>query len=186
VVERLAQYTRKVARHQGHRQPQVYSLTDYEGELLREVDEQAAAPAVLIVDPWAVTKPECRRLLEAYDQMSKPWIQFVIAWNTKDVELAEAEDMLRGLLSTVLRNKLAGGGRPARQMASLGVTTIEEMSVVLPSMIQTAGRHFLRHQIPPVQSPAARLRPPGGAGDMMNLISGREAQTSEIQGSADG
>jgi FxsC-like protein len=186
VVEPLAQYARKVARHQGHRRPQVYSLTDYEGELLRDVDEQAAAPAVLIIDPWAVAKPECRRLLEAYDQMSKPWIQFVVAWNTKDVELAEAEDMLRGLLSTVLRNKLAGGGRPARQMASLGVTTIEEMSVVLPSMIQTAGRHFLRHQNPPVQSPAARLRLPGGAGDMMNLISGREAQTSEIQGSADG
>jgi hypothetical protein len=57
------------------------------------------------------------------------------------------------LLSTVLQTKLAEGGRPARQMASLGVGTIEDMSMVLPSMIQTAGRHFLRHQNP--------LPPPG-------------------------
>ena len=94
--------------------------------------------------------------------MSKPWVQFVIAWNTKDAELAEAEDMLRGLLGAVLRSKLADGGRPTRQMASLGVPTIEEMSVVLPSLIHTAGRHFLRHQTPPFQSPPGTIRPPGG------------------------
>ena len=132
LVEPLAQYARKVARHHGHRRPQVYSLLDYESELLRIPEEQATAPAVLLIDPWVVTQPECCRLLEAYDRMSKPWIQFVIAWNTKDVGLAEAEDMLRGLLSTVLRTKLADGGRPARQMASVGVATIEEMQRSAP------------------------------------------------------
>lgn len=185
VVEPLAQYARKVARHQGHHRPQVYSLPDYEVELLRSPNEQAAAPAVLLIDPWVITQPECRRLLAAYDAMSKPWIQFVVAWNTKDVELAQAEDMLRGLLGAALGIKLAYGGRPARQMASLGVTTIEEMSGVLPSIIQTAGRHFLRHQNE-FLSPGARTRPSSGTGDAMNLISGREARTSDIQGSADG
>jgi len=149
LVEPLAQYAIKVARHHGHRRPQAFSLLDYEGELLRDSNEQPTAPAVLLIDPWAVTQPECQRLLEAYDRMTKPWIQFVIAWNTKDDGLTENEGVLRDLLGTVLRTKLADGGRPARQMASLGIGTIEEMSMVLPSMIQTAGRHFLRHQKPP-------------------------------------
>jgi FxsC-like protein len=149
LVEPLAQYASNVARYHGHRRPQAFSLLDYADELLRDPHERPIAPAVLLIDPWAVTQPECRRLLEAYDRMTKPWIQFVIAWNSKDDGLTEQEDQLRGLLSTVLRSKLAEGGRPARQMASLGVATIEEMSMVLPSMIQTAGRHFLRQQNPP-------------------------------------
>jgi FxsC-like protein len=148
LVEPLAQYARKVAQYQGHRRPQSFTLLDYEGELLRDPDEQPTAPAVLLIDPWAVTQPECRRLLEAYDRMTKPWIQFVIAWNTKDDGLTEKEAELRDLLSMVLRAKLMEGGRPTRQMASVGVGTIEDMSMVLPSMIQTAGRHFLRHQKP--------------------------------------
>lgn len=151
LVEPLAQYAKKVARYLGHSRPQVYGLPDYADELLRDPAEQAVAPAVLLIDPWVVTQPESRRLLAAYDRLTKPWIQFVIAWSAKDAELAEAEDELRGLLSGVLGGKLADGGRPARQMASLGVATIEEMSTVLPSMIQTAGRHFLRHQRPPLQ-----------------------------------
>jgi FxsC-like protein len=157
LVEPLAQYARKVALYQGHRRPQAFSLLDYEDELLRDSNEQPTAPAVLLIDPWAVKQLECRRLLEAYDRMTKPWIQFVVAWNTKDVGLAEKEGELRDLLSTVLRAKLADGGRPARQMASIGIGTIEEMSIVLPSMIQTAGRHFLRHQKPP--PPAGSVRP---------------------------
>jgi FxsC-like protein len=126
-----------------------------------------------------ITQPECRRLLAAYDAISKPWIQFVIAWNAKDVELAQAEEMLRGMLGTTLATKLAQGGRPAMQLASLGVTTIEEMSGVLPSIIQTAGRHFLKHQNE-FPSPGATTRPPSGAGDVMKLISCREAPTSDI------
>jgi FxsC-like protein len=153
LVEPLAQYASKVARYLGHRRPQAFSLRDYADELLRDVNDQPTAPAVLLIDPWVVTQPECRRLLEAYDRMTKPWIQFVIPWSTKDVGLTAREGALRELLSTVLQTKLAEGGRPARQMASLGVGTIEDMSMVLPSMIQTAGRHFLRHQNP--------LPPPG-------------------------
>jgi FxsC-like protein len=149
VVEPLAQYAAKVARHHGHRLPQVFGVLDYAEELLRDPDEQPAAPAVLLIDPWALTQPECRRLLEAYDRMTKPWIQFVVAWNSKDAGLSEHEDTLRDLLRTVLGNKLADGGRPSRQMASLGVTTIDDMSSVLPSLMQTAGRHFLRYQKPP-------------------------------------
>jgi hypothetical protein len=80
--------------------------------------------------------------------MTKPWIQFVIAWNTKDDGLAGQQAELREGLGTVLRTKLADGGRPARQIASLGVGDIEQMSAVLPSMIQTASRHFLRNQKP--------------------------------------
>lgn len=156
LIEPFAQYATKVARHHGHRRPQAFALLDYADELLRDADEQPVAPAVLLIDPWAVTQPECQRLLEAYDQMTKPWIQFVIPWNTRDAGLTENEDTLRNLLGKVLRSKLADGGRPARQMASLGVGTIEEMSVVLPSMIQTAGRHFLRHQKPP--PPAGTVR----------------------------
>jgi FxsC-like protein len=148
LVEPLAQYAGKVARYLGHRRPQAFSLRDYQDELLRDPAEQPTAPAVLLIDPWAVSQPECQRLLEAYDRMTKPWIQFVIPWSTKDVGLTEREGVLRDLLSTVLRTKLAEGGRPTRQMASLGVGTIEDMSVVLPSMIQTAGRHYLRHQKP--------------------------------------
>ncbi|HEY0935565.1 MAG TPA: FxsC protein, partial [Trebonia sp.] len=156
LVEPLAQYATKVARHHGHRRPEPFSLPDYAGELLRNPTEPPVAPAVLLIDPWAVALPECRQLLEEYDQMTKPWIQFVIAWSNKDVGLTQQEAMLRDSLGTVLRNKLGDGGRPARQMASLGVATIEEMSVVLPSMIQTAGRHFLRHQNPPPLAGPAR------------------------------
>ena len=142
-----------------------YSLLDYEEELLRAPTELAAAPAVLLIDPWVVTQPDCRRLLERYDAMSKPWIQFVIAWNTKDVELAQAEDHVARPARCHARDQ-ARVRRPPREvkMASLGVTTIEEMSRVLPSIIQTAGRLFLRHQneFPP---PGAGTRPSSGTGD---------------------
>lgn len=148
LVEPLAQYADKVARHHGHRRPQAFSLLDYAEELRRDPDQQPPAPAVLLIDPWVVTQPECRELLEAYDGMTKPWIQFVIAWNTKDDGLAGQQAELREGLGTVLRTKLADGGRPARQIASLGVGDIEQMSAVLPSMIQTASRHFLRNQKP--------------------------------------
>jgi FxsC-like protein len=156
LIEPLAQYASKVARYHGHRRPQAFSLLEYTSELLRDPAEQPAAPAVVLIDPWVFMQPECAELLAAYDRMTKPWIQFVIAWNTKDDGLAGNQDELRDLLRTVLRDKLAYGGRPAQQMASLGVPTIEEMSAVLPSMIQTAGRHYLRHQRPP--SPPGRER----------------------------
>jgi FxsC-like protein len=156
LVEPLAQYASNVARYHGHHRPQAFSLLDYAEELLRDPGERPTAPAVLLIDPWVVTQRESRRLLEAYDRMTKPWIQFVVAWNTKDDGLTEKEAVLRDLLGTVLRTKLADGGRPARQVASLGVGTIEEMSAVLPTMIQTAGRHFLRYQNPPPAQPARR------------------------------
>jgi FxsC-like protein len=147
LVEPFAQYAVNVAQYHGHRRPQVFSLLDYSVELHRDPEEPAAAPAVLLIDPWVVTQPECRQLLEEFDRTSKPWIQFVIAWNTKDDGLVEARESLRDQLKSVLRNKLAdGGGRPSRQMASLGVGTIEAMSAVLPHLIQLAGRQFLRHQ----------------------------------------
>jgi FxsC-like protein len=154
LVEPLAQYARKVAQYCGHRRPRVFSLLDYQSELLRSQDEQASAPAVLLIDPWVVTQPDCRRLLEAYDKMTKPWIQFIIAWSARDAAAAQTQNSPRGLLRTVLKNKLGDGGRPARQVASIGVPTIEEMQAVLPSMIRTAGRHFVRLPNPP---PAAGL-----------------------------
>jgi FxsC-like protein len=145
LVEPLAQYARKLARLHGYRHPQEFSLLDYTDELLRDPAEPPTAPAVLLIDPWAVTQPECRRLLDAYDRMTKPWIEFVIPWNTKDRGLTENGEMLRRLLSTVLRDKFKNDdGRPAKQTSSSGIASIEEMSLVLPSMIQAAGRQFLR------------------------------------------
>jgi FxsC-like protein len=144
MVEPLAQYAQRVALREGHRRPQVYALLDYEEELLRNPAYRPKAPAVLLIDPWVLTDPESCRVLKAYDRLVKPWIQPVIAWNVRDSGLIKDEEMLRNLIGKTLPNKIARSGRPAQQVATLGVPTLDEMTSVLPDMIRTAKRHFIR------------------------------------------
>ena len=101
-------------------------------------------PEVLIIDPWATTLPHCQHLLQQLDAMDTPWVQVIVAWNGADEELMGAEAKLRGALDSCLPRKLAEG-RATSSLAVRGVPSLEDFGMVLPTVIKTAVRHYLRY-----------------------------------------
>jgi FxsC-like protein len=146
----IATYTANFARSLGSR-PYVSDLQERAESLL--IDGPAAHPELLIIDPWAVTRSECQRLLARFRLPDKPWIRVVIPWNPADAETAAAEQRLRLALDSVLRLKLEQG-RVTSKIAVEGVPSISDYRAVLPLLIPEAGNRYLGH---------ARAFPPGGS-----------------------
>jgi len=107
-------------------------------------DGVAAHPELLIIDPWAVTRQECQRLLARFNLADKPWVQVVIPWNPADGETAAAESRLRLALDSALRFKLERG-RVTSAIAAEGVPSLSAFCAVLPLLIPAAGKSYLRH-----------------------------------------
>jgi FxsC-like protein len=137
----IAEYTADFARSQGYR-PYIRDLSERADDLL--IDGLAAHPELLIVDPWAVMRPECRHLLARFNLAAKPWVQVVIPWNAADEETAAAETQLRRALDSALRGKL-DQGRVTAAIAARGVPSIDDFGAVLPLLIPAAGKRYLGH-----------------------------------------
>lgn len=137
----IAAYTADFARSMEY-QPWVSDL----GERARELctDGLVAGPELLIIDPWAVTQPACRRVLAQCNLADKPWVQVVIPWNPDDQETASAEGRLRQALDAALGQKLAHG-RVISAVAVRGVPSIGTYRAVLPLLILTAVHAYLDH-----------------------------------------
>ena len=148
-VRALADHAAGLARSLGYR-ADIGDLDQHAGDLLG--GGPPARPEVLIVDPWAATLPHCQHLLQQLDALETPWVQVVVAWNSADTEIAGAEAKLRGALDSCLPRKLADG-RATSSLAVRGVPALEDFSMVLPTVIKTAVRHYLRY---------ARAFPPDG------------------------
>jgi FxsC-like protein len=146
----IAQYTANFARGLGYR-PYVGDLKERAEDLLG--DSRAAHPELLIIDPWAVMRRDCRRLLASLNLADKPWIQVVIPWNPADEEATAAESQLRLALDSALGRKLERG-RVTSAIAVEGVPSIAELGALLPFLIPTVGNRYLAH---------APAFPPGGS-----------------------
>jgi FxsC-like protein len=153
-----------------YRPDSIRPLAEHASELVKNLDYQPdigdldehcdaltgngppAAPEVVLVDAWATGQAECAQTLRRFDSMNKPWIQVVVPWNRADPETTAAEAGLRDSLEKSLRNKLAEG-RATSLMAVRGVPCLEDFNVVLPALVRTAVRQFLKH---------AEAHPPAG------------------------
>ncbi|HZR55012.1 MAG TPA: TIR-like protein FxsC [Streptosporangiaceae bacterium] len=153
-----------------YRPDSVRSLAEHACDLVRnldyrpdvgDLDEHAealtgngppTAPGLVLVDPWAAAQPECAAALQRFDALEKPWIQVVVPWNRVDRETADAGSGLRDGLDKSLRNKLAEG-RATSAMAVRGVPSLEDFNSVLPAVLRTAVRQYLKH---------AKAHPPAG------------------------
>jgi FxsC-like protein len=146
----IAEYTANFTRSLGCR-PYVSDLRERAESLL--IQEPAAHPELLIIDPWAVTSGECQRLLARFNLADKPWIRVVIPWNPADGETAAAEKRLRLALDSALRLKLELG-RVTAKIAVEGVPSISDFGGVLPLLIPEAGNRYLGNAraFPPVGS----------------------------------
>lgn len=142
-VEPLADYAKVLARYHGFR-PEVSDLYEQEDDLLNG-DGPATGPAVLLVDPWEVTRPHCQRILARLDELGKPWIQLVVVWNRKDAEMASAEAELRGALDTAMPITRTDRVRITALHAVRGVPSIEEIPPVLGDSMRHAARQYLKY-----------------------------------------
>jgi FxsC-like protein len=145
----IAQYTADFARSLGYR-PLLGDLQARKRDLLGS--GPPADPEILIIDPWAVTSPESRQLLERFNLHEKPWVQVAIPWNPADRESAAAGDRLWFALDSALRRKLRQC-RATSGIAVEGVPSLECFAAVLPWLIFVAVKHYLGH---------ARAFPPPG------------------------
>jgi FxsC-like protein len=136
----LADHAADLARSLGYR-PDVGDLKQHGRELLGS--GPPSSPEVLIVDAWAATIDSYASLLRRLDAMDKPWIQVVVPWKRGDEENEAATVMLRSALRAALGHKLAEG-RATSSFAVRGVPTLSDFSQVLPTVIMTAARQYLR------------------------------------------
>jgi FxsC-like protein len=135
----IAQFAANFARSLGYR-PYVCDLQERADDLL--ADGRAAHPELLIVDPWAVARPEINRLVTRFKLAKKPWVHVVIPWNPADAETTTAERELRLALSSALGRKLELG-RVTSKIAVGGVPNIAQFGTVLPSLIPAVGNRYL-------------------------------------------
>jgi FxsC-like protein len=144
----IADHAAALARGLGYR-VEVGDLFQHQAELL--TSGPPSGPQILIIDPWALMLPRCQQLLQQLDALDTPWLQVVIPWN-RDGESLVAEGKLRVALDTTIQRKIAEV-RVTSSRAVHGVPTLDEFSMVLPKLILTAARHYLRH---------AQAYPPAG------------------------
>jgi FxsC-like protein len=137
----IAQYTANFARSLGCN-AYVSDLQERAEDLLE--DGRVTHPELLIIDPWAVMRPDCRRLLARLNLADKPWVQVAIPWNPADDETAAAENQLRLALDSALGRKLELG-RVTSAIAVEGVPTIADFGAILPFLIPTVENRYLAH-----------------------------------------
>ncbi len=148
-VRSLADHAADLVRNLGYL-PEVGDLEEHLGALLGS--EETCGPGVLLVDVWATMQAECQERLRQIDARGTPWIQLVVPWNRRDAEVLESELKLRQSLDLALGGKLEAGRVDCR-IAVTGVPSLEEFSMILPTVVRVAARHYLGH---------AQAYPPAG------------------------
>jgi FxsC-like protein len=140
-VRALADHAADLVRNLGY-VPEVGDLDEHLEALLGS--EQICGPGVLLVDAWATMQAECSDKLRRIDSLGNAWVQVVVPWNRQDTELLGADPSLKQSLEKALKEKLAAGRVDCR-IAVNGVPSLEEFSMVLPTVVRVAARHYLGH-----------------------------------------
>jgi FxsC-like protein len=148
-VRPIVDHAAGLARGLGYR-VDIGDLYQHEADLLD--GGPPSGPQVLIIDPWALMLPRCQHLLKRIDALDAPWVQVVIPWSNREPESPEAEARLRAALDANLGRKLAEV-RGTSTIAGHGIPTLDDFGMVLPKLILTVVKHYLRH---------AQAYPPAG------------------------
>jgi FxsC-like protein len=182
-----ARYGRTAREWNPYRPETIRPLADHACDLVRNLDYRpivsdldsraeeldaagpASDPEILILDPWATIQPELDTILRRLDQQEKPWIQVVVLWNEHDAETVAAGSQLRGNLDKSLPKKLAEV-RVTSRMAAHGVPCLEDFSRVLPLVVQTVARQYLKHAqaFPPTSPTVEKPQLSGPVADPRN------------------
>jgi FxsC-like protein len=158
-VRPIGDHAAALARGLGYR-VDIGDLEQHEDDLLS--GGPPAEPQVLIVDPWALMQPRVQEVLERIDSLDAPWVQVVVPWSNRERESPEAEARLRAALDATLKRKLTEVRRTSA-MAGHGVPTLDDFGIVLPKLILTTAKQYLRHaQASPPAGPAVERPRLGG------------------------
>lgn len=178
-VRPLAAHAADVAKSLSYT-PSVGDLYQHEAELMRS-EPPPSGPHVLLIDPYATLVPASREILQKLDAVNAPWVQVIVVWSERDLQMKAEQDRLAAALHSALPHKLTEG-RAKSVFALRGTRSLEEFSRMLPPVITAAGRHYLRiasvhlpqerqapQELPPLQEPVHPAEPeepqdPQGAG----------------------
>ncbi|AWS40303.1 TIR-like protein FxsC [Streptosporangium sp. 'caverna'] len=152
----LADFATELARSRGFL-PEVGSLEDHAEALAAE---EPRSPGVMLVDPWATTREECRATLRPIDRPGRQWIAVMVPWNREDTETVARESQLRSHLTAALGNKLT---EPA---AVSDIPTLDAFKSHLPDTLNRAAQQYFKH--------APAYPPEGGKVDRPRLIGPEE------------
>jgi FxsC-like protein len=163
-VRPIVDHAAALARGLGYR-VDIGDLDQHEADLLS--GGPPLGPQVLIVDPWALMLPRCQHLLKRIDALDAPWVQVVVPWSNREPESPEAEARLRAALDATLGRKLAEV-RGTSAIAGHGIPTLDDFSMVMPKLILTVVKHYLRNALayPPAGPSVERPRLGGFSTDL--------------------
>ena len=162
-VRPLAAHAAEVAKSLSYT-PTVGDLVQHEAELMLR-EPPPSGPQILLIDPYATLMPASREILHNLDALNLPWVQVVVVWSERDRQMRTESDRLTAALHGALPNMLTEG-RAKSVLALRGTRSLEEFSRMLPPVITTAGRHYLRtasahllQESPLLQEPANPAAP---------------------------
>jgi FxsC-like protein len=140
-VRPLAAHAADVAKSLSYT-PSLGDLLQHEAELMRR-EPPPSGPQVLLIDPYATLVRTSREILQKLDALNTPWVQVIVVWSERDLQMKEDRDRLTAALHSALPHKLTEG-RAKSVSALRGTRSLEEFSRMLPPVITAAGRHYLR------------------------------------------
>ena len=155
-VRPIAEAAAELARSLGYR-AEVGDLYQHEEDLL--CGDPSSGPRIVIIDPWALTVPYSKQLLQRLNARHLPWIQAIVPWNAADEESRKAEGKLRVALDAALGHKLAEVASTS-SMAARGVPSLDEFDEALRQLIGAAAKRYLGNApaYPPAGKPVERPR----------------------------
>ncbi|MFC4058401.1 TIR-like protein FxsC [Planomonospora corallina] len=129
----LASRVAETARSRGFL-PEVGTLDEH-AEML--AGDEAQAPGVMLVDPWATIDHGCKQALQPVDRPGRPWVAVMVPWNRQDAQTVKYQDGLRTHLRKALANKLAEPeSRPH-------IPTFDDFQEMLPDVLRRAEQRYL-------------------------------------------
>ena len=140
-VRPLAAHAADVAKSLSYT-PTVGDLFQHEPELMRR-EPPPSGPQVLLIDPYATLVPTSREILQKLDALNTPWVQVIVVWSERDLQMNADRDRLTAALHSALPHKLTEG-RAKSVLALRGTRSLEEFSRMLPPVIAASGRQYLR------------------------------------------
>ncbi|MFF5207861.1 TIR-like protein FxsC [Streptosporangium sp. NPDC000396] len=146
----LAAYAAELASAHGFL-AEVGSLDDHANDLAGPVEPEH--PSLMLVDPWATTRPECKEMLRGFDQLDRPQVSVIVPWNNDDEQTGRDEPRLRDCLDDALHNRLS-------EASTANVGSLDAFRRALPDVLGRAANNFFKTAptYPPAGPPTKKPR----------------------------
>jgi FxsC-like protein len=135
----LARHAEELARKLGYA-PRVSTFAASADEVLG--GRAPTAPAVLVIDPWALDDEAWRAQLAAFDRLRRPWVGIVAAWNPADAQTAAATTRLRAQLDDTLTRRFKNR-RLALHLDAGIASTLGDFATALSNVVTEAAIQYL-------------------------------------------